>query len=466
MFTCGPIRAKLCGHFSTLIYNLETPLSSATNLVFHVRPGGCLVGTLRVPGDKSISHRSIMLGSLAEGTTHISGFLEGEDSLATLHAFRALGVEISSPVHGRVTIHGVGMHGLKTPAGPLDLGNSGTSMRLLAGLLAGQGLELTLIGDRSLSGRPMRRVTDPLRTMGARVETTEAGTAPLSIHPVAHLNGIDYPLPVASAQIKSCLLLAGLYAKGTTRITEPAPTRDHTERMLTGFGYPVQRAGATASLTGGGKLTACDIDIPADISSAAFFLVGASIAPGSDVLLEHVGINPTRDGVINILRLMGAEIEILNSRDVGGEPVADLRVRSADLHGIRIPVDQVPLAIDEFPALFIAAACARGETVLTGAEELRVKESDRIQVMADGLAAVGVDATPTPDGIVIQGGQIGGGRINSHGDHRIAMAFAMAALRAEGEILIDDCSNVNTSFPGFVALAAAAGLAIESREEN
>jgi len=441
-------------------------LSSAKNLIFHVRPGGCLTGTLRVPGDKSISHRSIMLGSLAEGTTQITGFLEGEDSLATLQAFRALGVEIAGPVDGKVTIQGVGMHGLKAPSGPLDLGNSGTSMRLLAGLLAGQGLELTLVGDSSLSSRPMRRVTDPLRAMGARVETTEQGTAPLVIHPVDHLNGIDYALPVASAQIKSCLLLAGLYAKGTTRVTEPAPTRDHTERMLSGFGYPVQRVGATASLNGGGKLTACDIDIPADISSAAFFLVGASIAPGSDILLEHVGINPTREGVINILRLMGADIEVLNQRDVGGEPVADLRVRSADLHGIRIPVDQVPLAIDEFPALFVAAACARGETVLTGAEELRVKESDRIQVMADGLASLGVDATPTPDGIVIQGGSIQGGRVGSHGDHRIAMAFAMAALRAEGKILIDDCSNVNTSFPGFVRLAGSVGLAIDSEEEN
>lgn len=452
--------------FPSLVHILETPLSSAKNLIFHVRPGGCLTGTLRVPGDKSISHRSIMLGSLADGTTQITGFLEGEDSLATLQAFRALGVEIAGPVDGKVTIQGVGMHGLKAPTGPLDLGNSGTSMRLLAGLLAGQGLELTLVGDSSLSSRPMRRVTDPLRAMGARVETTEQGTAPLVIHPVDHLNGIDYALPVASAQIKSCLLLAGLYAQGTTRITEPAPTRDHTERMLSGFGYPVQRAGATASLSGGGKLTACDIDIPADISSAAFFLVGASIAPGSDILLEHVGINPTRDGVINILRLMGADIEILNQRDVGGEPVADLRVRSADLRGIRIPVDQVPLAIDEFPALFVAAACARGETVLTGAEELRVKESDRIQVMADGLASLGVDATPTPDGIVIQGGRIQGGRVSSHGDHRIAMTFAMAALRAEGEILVDDCSNVNTSFPGFVTLSASVGLAIDSEKES
>ncbi|WP_428624291.1 3-phosphoshikimate 1-carboxyvinyltransferase [Sedimenticola sp.] len=441
-------------------------MSSADNLIFHVRPGGCLTGNMRVPGDKSISHRSIMLGSLAEGTTHIRGFLEGEDSLATLQAFRELGVDIEGPADGEVTIQGVGMHGLKAPAGVLDLGNSGTSMRLLVGLLAGQGLALTLVGDRSLSGRPMRRVTDPLAAMGARVETTEQGTAPLKIQPVEELTAIDYRLPVASAQIKSCLLLAGLYASGTTRITEPAPTRDHTERMLSGFGYPVVKEGATVSLNGGGKLTACDIDIPADISSAAFFLVGATIASGSDLLLKHVGINPTRDGVINILRLMGADIEILNRQDVGGEPVADLRVRAARLRGIAIPVDQVPLAIDEFPALFVAAACAEGTTVLTGAEELRVKESDRIQVMADGLQALGVDATPTPDGIVIQGGPIRGGRVGSHGDHRIAMAFAMAALRAEGEIVIDDCSNVNTSFPGFVALAASAGLAIESKKEN
>lgn len=445
---------------------LETPLSSTENLLFHVQPGGCLKGTFRVPGDKSISHRSIMLGSLAEGITHITGFLEGEDSLATLEAFRTLGVTISDPINGKVTIEGVGMHGLKAPDAPLDLGNSGTSMRLLSGLLAGQGLEITLVGDSSLSARPMRRVTDPLRQMGAHVETTEQGTAPLVIHPVEGLQAINYELPVASAQIKSCLLLAGLYAEGETTVTEPAPTRDHTERMLNGFGYRVKRAANRISISGGGKLTACDIDVPADISSAAFFLVGATISPGSDIVLEHVGINPTRDGVINILRLMGADIEILNRRNVGGEPVADLRVRSALLHGIAIPEDQVPLAIDEFPALFVAAACAEGQTRLTGAEELRVKESDRIQVMADGLAILGADVTPTADGIVIQGGLLAGGRVNSHGDHRIAMAFAMAALGAQGEIVIDDCSNVNTSFPGFIALAGEAGLTISAFEEN
>ncbi len=305
-----------------------------------------------------------------------------------------------------------------------------------------------MIGDESLSRRPMKRVTDPLAKMGANIDTTETGTPPLQIHAVDTLNGIDYDMPVASAQVKSCLLLAGLYAQGKTCVTEPAPTRDHTERMLQGFGYAVQREGSRVCVEGGGKLSACNIDVPADISSAAFFLVGASIAPNSDLTLQHVGMNPTRDGVINILRLMGADITVMNEREVGGEPVADLRVRSAALKGIRIPEDQVPLAIDEFPVLFVAAACAEGETVLTGAEELRVKESDRIQVMADGLLTLGVDAKPTADGIVIQGGAIGGGRVDSHGDHRIAMAFTMAGLRAQGDIVIDDCANVNTSFPG------------------
>lgn len=430
---------------------------SSNKLRFSVQPGGRLRGTLRVPGDKSISHRSIMLGSLADGVTQISGFLEGEDSLATLSAFRSMGVQIEGPVEGRVTIHGVGIDGLRQPSAPLDLGNSGTSMRLMSGLLAGQRFDATLVGDRSLSTRPMKRVIEPLAQMGAQIGSDEGGTAPLKIHPVAALHAIDYELPVASAQVKSCLLLAGLYADGDTCVSEPAPTRDHTERMLRGFGYPVEREGNRICVRGGGRLTACDIDVPADISSAAFFLVGASIAPDSDLVLEHVGMNPTRDGVITILRLMGANIEVTNQREVGGEPVADLRVRTAPLHGIEIPVDQVPLAIDEFPVLFVAAACAEGATVLTGAEELRVKESDRIQVMADGLQTLGVDARPTDDGIVIQGGRIGGGHVDSHGDHRIAMAFTIAGLRANGEITIDDCANVNTSFPRFVELAGGVG---------
>lgn len=439
-------------------------MSSEKKITFTVQPGGSLRSALRVPGDKSISHRSIMLGSLAEGVTEVSGFLEGEDSLATLQAFRDMGVRIEGPDKGRVTIHGVGLHGLKPPAKPLDLGNSGTSMRLLAGLMAGQAFDVEMRGDASLSKRPMKRVTVPLAEMGAKVETTDTGTPPLKVSGGQKLHGIDYHMPVASAQVKSCLLLAGLYADSPTCVTEPAPTRDHTERMLAGFGYPVKVEGATACVEPGGKLSATTIDVPADISSATFFMVGAAIAEGSDVTLEHVGINPTRIGVINILRLMGADLTVTNEREVGGEPVADIRIRSSKLKGIRIPEEQVPLAIDEFPALFVAAACAEGETVLTGAEELRVKESDRIQVMADGLVALGVDARATPDGIIIQGSPLGSGTVESHGDHRIAMSFAMAALRASGPITIHDCANVNTSFPGFVELAACSGLNISSSE--
>lgn len=437
-------------------------MTSETNIQFQVQPGGKLTGEVRVPGDKSCSHRSIMLGSLAEGTTQVTGFLEGEDALATLAAFRAMGVEIEGPDNGAVTIHGVGLHGLKQPSEPLYLGNSGTSMRLLSGLLAGQSFDTTLTGDASLSGRPMKRVIDPLTQMGARIESDTGGTAPLTIRGGSKLRGIHYELPMASAQVKSCVLLAGLYADGETCTLEPAPTRDHTERMLQGMGYEVRVDGARACLSGGGKLTAGKIEVPADISSAAFFLVGASIAEGSDLTLKHVGMNPTRTGVIDILKLMGADIEVSNERVVGGEPVADLRVRHAPLNGIQIPEELVPLAIDEFPAVFIAAACAEGVTVLRGAEELRVKESDRIQVMADGLQLLGIEADPTPDGIVIEGGLLGYGEVDSHGDHRIAMAFAMAALRSTGEIRINDCANVNTSFPGFADLAAATGLSINT----
>jgi len=429
-----------------------------SNIQFIVSPSKSLQGRLRVPGDKSISHRSIMLGALAEGTTHISGFLEGEDTLATLAAFKSMCVLIEGPEQGRVTVNGVGLHGLQAPYKPLYLGNSGTSMRLLAGLMAGQTFSVEMTGDESLSKRPMRRVTDPLATMGALIYSTASGTPPLKIQGNQQLHSIHYPMPIASAQVKSCLLLAGLYAQGTTCITEPAPTRDHTERMLRGFGYPVQQEGNRVCVTGGGQLTATDIDVPADISSAAFFMVGASIAEGADITLEHVGINPTRTGVLDILKAMGADITLHNVREVGGEPVADIQVRHAPLQGIQIPKHLVPLAIDEFPVLFIAAACAEGETVLTGAEELRVKESDRIQVMADGLQAMGIQARPTPDGMVIRGGQISGGTINSHGDHRIAMAFTIASLCASDPIIIEDCANVATSFPNFVELATRAGI--------
>ena len=432
------------------------------SITFKVNPGGSLKGEARVPGDKSVSHRSIMLGSIAEGITHVKGFLEAEDALATLQAFREMGVKIEGPVNGELTIHGVGKHGLKAPKKELYLGNSGTSMRLLSGLLAGQAFDSVLTGDKSLSGRPMKRVTEPLSSMGAEIKTTEKGTAPLFINGKAgHLKGIDYTMPMASAQVKSCLLLAGMYAEGETSVTEPAPTRDHTERMLSGFNYPVKKAGNKVKISADGRLTATEIDVPSDISSAAFFLVGASIAQGSDLLLKHVGINPTRTGVIDILKLMGAKIEILNERIVGGEPVADLHVTYNRLKGIDIPEELVPLAIDEFPVLFVAAACAEGQTRLTGAEELRVKESDRIQVMADGLKILGVAAEPTPDGMIIQGGSpIGGGVVESHGDHRIAMAFSIAGLRANAPITILDCLNVNTSFPEFYGLAGRLGLDI------
>lgn len=439
-------------------------MSSDINKKYIVHPGGTIQGEIRVPGDKSISHRSIMLGSLAEGTTNVTGFLEGEDALATLATFRAMGVEIIGPDKGKVTIHGVGMQGLKAPAKDFYVGNSGTSIRLLSGLLSGQTFDSTLSGDTSLSARPMKRVTDPLALMGAKIETTD-GKPPLKIQGGSQLNGIDYPLPMASAQVKSCLLLAGMYAEGKTSVTEPAPTRDHTERMLSGMGYPVDVEGSTISITGGGKLTATNIDVPADISSATFFMVAAAIAPGSDITLQHVGINPTRIGVINILKLMGADISLSNETKTGGEPVADIRVRYAPLNGIHIPEDQVPLAIDEFPALFIAAACAEGQTILTGAEELRVKESDRIQVMADGLHTLGIDATPTEDGIMINGGIIGSGEVESHSDHRIAMSFAIAALQAGGSIQINDCANVATSFPGFVDMASKVGLNIEEIDD-
>lgn len=435
------------------------------NLVFEAAPGGTLSGRLRVPGDKSISHRSIMLGSLAEGTTEVEGFLEGEDSLATLQAFRDMGVVIEGPHRGRVTIHGVGLHGLQAPPGPLYVGNSGTSMRLLSGLMAAQKFDIEMTGDASLSGRPMGRVANPLKEMGALVETQEDGTPPMKITGGQSLKGIDYAMPMASAQVKSCVLLAGLYAEGETQVTEPAPTRDHTERMLRGFGYPVEVNGNVSKVKPGGKLTATRIDVPADISSAAFFMVAGSIAQEADITLEHVGMNPTRIGVINILRQMNANIEVLNEREVGGEPVADLRIRSAKLKGIHIPEDQVPLAIDEFPSIFIAAACAEGETVLTGAEELRVKESDRIQVMVDGMQALGIDIKGTSDGAIIQGnpeaGVFSAGEVVSHGDHRIAMSFSIAALRATGVIKINDCANVATSFPGFVELAQSAGLSVK-----
>ena len=423
-------------------------------------PAGPVFGYIRVPGDKSISHRSIMLASIANGTSEITGFLKGEDSLNTLKAFQAMGVDIQQ-TDAEIIVQGVGLHGLKQPAKELDMGNSGTAMRLLVGLLSGQSFDTVLVGDASLSSRPMKRVIDPVQMMGASIDSQPGGTAPLVIHGRSTpLRSIQYTLPVASAQVKSCVLLAALYAEGVTEVIEPAPTRDHSERMLRGFGCEVITQGNHISIKGGQRLSACNIEVPADISSAAFFMVAASITPNSELTLTHVGINPTRTGVIDILQLMGADISLINEREVGGEPVADIVIKSAPLKGIRIPEHLVPLAIDEFPVIFVAASCATGTTLLTGAEELRVKESDRIQVMADGLNILGVKAEATPDGIVIQGGSIGSGTVESHGDHRIAMSFAVASLRAEGIIRINDCDNVNTSFPGFSNLACHAGFNI------
>ncbi|WP_180023965.1 bifunctional prephenate dehydrogenase/3-phosphoshikimate 1-carboxyvinyltransferase [Acinetobacter sp. YH1901134] len=463
-------------HFNHML--AKKPLmekNKVTTQQFKILPGPKqFQGKFTVPGDKSVSHRSIMFGAIAEGTTHVTGFLEGEDALATLQAFRDMGVSIEGPKNGEVTIHGVGMHGLKAPAGALYMGNSGTSMRLLSGMLSAQKFDSVMTGDASLSKRPMERIAKPLREMGAQIQTTgERGTPPVSISGSQNLKGIHYDLPMASAQVKSGILLAGLWAEGETVVTEPEPTRDHSERMLRAFGYDVKTEGNRISLQGGGKLVGTDIQVPSDISSAAFFMVGAAITEGSDVTLEAVGINPTRTGVIEILKQMGADLTVENERIAGGEPIADIRIRgSRTLKGIHMPEDQVPLAIDEFPALFIAAACAEGQTILTGAAELRVKESDRIQVMADGLKIMGIDCTPTDDGIIIEGqGKAGewgaiftGGQIESHHDHRIAMSFSMAGLRTSGEINIVGTETVATSFPTFTELATQAGLTIAVSE--
>ena len=425
-----------------------------------VAPGGALTGSIIVPGDKSVSHRAVMFGALADGVCQIADCLLGEDVLATIDAFRALGVVIDNHGAGRLTVHGVGVDGLRTPPAALYLGNSGTSMRLLCGILAGAGLPATLSGDPSLSRRPMRRVAAPLNQMGARLNTSADGTPPVVLAGGGRLRGIDYVLPVASAQVKSAVLLAGLYAEGTTQVTEPAPTRDHTERMLSACGVALETRAGSVSLRGGQRLKPFEMAVPADISSAAFFIVGAAIAPGSCLTMPAVGINPTRIGVLDIMQAMGARIERGATRACGSEPVADLTVRGSDLHGIEIPQVAVPLAIDEFPAIFIAAACARGRTVLHGAEELRHKESDRIAVMAAGLTALGIEVEVYPDGIAIEGGQLRGGEIDAQGDHRIAMAFVIAALRADGPIVIRNAANIATSFPSFVATATVAGLRI------
>ncbi|HFT6991657.1 TPA: 3-phosphoshikimate 1-carboxyvinyltransferase [Stenotrophomonas maltophilia] len=423
------------------------------------RKGQPLQGSLTIPGDKSVSHRSVMFAALADGTSHIDGFLEGEDTRATARIFSQLGVRIETPSPSQRIVHGVGLDGLKAPDAPLDCGNAGTGMRLLAGLLAGQAFDCTLIGDESLSGRPMRRVTGPLSQMGAKIDTESDGTPPLHVHGGQTLHGIDFASPVASAQIKSAVLLAGLYAQGETQVTEPHPTRDYTERMLSAFGVDIEFSPGKARLRGGQRLRATDIVVPADFSSAAFYLVAASIIPGSELRLKQVGLNPRRTGLLHALRLMGADITEENPAEQGGEPVADLLVRYAPLKGARIPEALVPDMIDEFPALFVAAAAAEGETVVSGAAELRVKESDRLAAMATGLRALGMQVDETEDGATLHGGvRLGSGTIESHGDHRIAMAFAIAGQISGGEVRINDIANVATSFPDFDGLARSAGF--------
>ncbi|PSD26675.1 3-phosphoshikimate 1-carboxyvinyltransferase [Stenotrophomonas maltophilia] len=423
------------------------------------RKGQPLQGSLTIPGDKSVSHRSVMFAALADGTSHIEGFLEGEDTRATARIFSQLGVRIETPSPSQRVVHGVGIDGLKAPDAPLDCGNAGTGMRLLAGLLAGQSFDCTLIGDESLSGRPMRRVTGPLSQMGARIDTQDDGTPPLHVHGGQALHGIDFASPVASAQVKSAVLLAGLYAQGETCVTEPHPTRDYTERMLSAFGVDIAFSPGKARLRGGQRLRATDIVVPADFSSAAFYLVAASIIPGSELRLKQVGLNPRRTGLLHALRLMGADITEENPAEQGGEPVADLVVRYAPLKGARIPEELVPDMIDEFPALFVAAAAAEGQTVVTGAAELRVKESDRLAAMATGLRALGMQVDETEDGATLHGGvRLSSGTIESHGDHRIAMAFAIAGQISNGEVRINDIANVATSFPDFDGLARSAGF--------
>lgn len=429
---------------------------------YRVSPGGSLRGALDVPGDKSVSHRALILGALADGVTEISGLLTGADCRSTAEALAALGADIAWTENMPVTVRGMGADGLKAADAALDLGNSGTGLRLLAGVAAGQPFRTELTGDASLRRRPMRRIVDPLRQMGAAIESAPGDVAPLVINGQRPLSPLRYRMPVASAQLKSALLLAGLFVDGDTACLEPAPTRDHTERLLTQFGVDILRDQGWIGVRGGSRLHSAAVQVPRDLSSAAFLIVGATIAPDSDLWLERVGVNPTRTGVLHILESMGARIDIVNPQQYGEEPVADLHVRSAPLRGVDIPPALVPLAIDEFPALMIAAACAEGETTLSGAAELRVKESDRLAAIAAGLTTLGVPLEISPDGLRVQGAaRFRGGTIESGGDHRIAMAFAMAALRADAPLTIDDVDNVATSFPNFAHVARAGGLLIE-----
>ncbi|HSM32123.1 MAG TPA: 3-phosphoshikimate 1-carboxyvinyltransferase [Woeseiaceae bacterium] len=426
---------------------------------FLIRPAAIRDAELTVPGDKSVSHRAVMLGSIAEGVTEVRGFLAGEDCLATIGAFRNMGVEIERPSTTELVIHGAGLHGLRPPDCELDLGNSGTAMRLMAGVLAGQDFSATLTGDESLTGRPMQRIITPLCRMGAGIESRD-GKPPLRIRGNPSLAGIDYVLPMASAQVKSAILFAGLYAKGRTTVTEPAVTRDHTERMLRAMGVTVGVNDGRIDVHGPARLRACPVQVPADLSSAAFVILAALLTDNADVLIRDVGVNPTRTGVLDILQAMGGAITLENLRDMGEEPVADIRARSSRLHGIEVDPGLVSLAIDEFPVLFVAAAAADGVTRFSGIGELRVKESDRIAAMAAGLRTLGIRVEESGDGADVHGGTFSAGVVESFGDHRIAMSFAVAGTVAAGPVTVRDVAAVETSFPGFEACLASLGADI------
>jgi 3-phosphoshikimate 1-carboxyvinyltransferase len=417
-----------------------------------------------VPGDKSISHRSMILGGIAEGVTKVSGFLESGDCLATMKAMQSMGVKIEKE-NNQYLIYGVGKFGLQRPvSGDIDCGNSGTGMRLLAGVLAAQRFNSTVFGDASLNSRPMTRITKPLKIMGAKVKATEKGTAPLQFEGVEQLNSINYLSPVASAQVKSCVLLAGLYSDGDISLTEPKLSRDHTENMLRGFGCQLESNDLTVTMQGGQSIKAIDITVPADISSSAFFMVLATLLPDSQITFKNLCVNPSRTGVISILQLMGADITFENQTMTAGEKIADVVVKSSKLHGIEVPHEYIASAIDEFPIIFVAAALAKGETRLTNAMELRKKECDRINAMAIGLSAMGVDCHELVDGIVIKGNEsnsvLKGSKIDSHHDHRIAMSFLIAGQFAEGDIEVKDCENIMTSFPNFLTICQDLGLDI------
>ena len=425
---------------------------------FKIRQSGPLSGRLTLPGDKSISHRSVIIGSIASGTTRIRGILQGEDVKRTMQAFRDCGVRIESQGEWLV-VEGVGLDGLKAPRSEIYLGNSGTSMRLLTGLFSAQNFETVFTGDESLSRRPMERVVKPLRSMGANISLAEGGTPPVRIHPIDEIKAIEWNLTVASAQVRSEILLAGLYAKGQTRVIEPKPIRNHTSIMLAQFGCKVHRTGLEVTIEGRPNLQGQQLEIPADFSSAAFFIVAGLLVPRSELVLKKIGVNETRTGLLSALELMGASIQLDNFELVGNEPIADIRVRSdSQLNGIDLPPALVPLMIDEIPILAIAAARSKGRTVISGCEELRVKESDRIRTVVIGLNALGIEVEERPDGMIIEGGTFQGGQVDSFGDHRIAMAFSIAGTVAEGEIEILNCDCVNTSFPEFTDVARQCGM--------